>query len=152
MKPSTGLMRRRENSGTTTPAVARNSMTSLYDSGAIAAAMPIPYVRRRQCKPDAAGTRRQDLSPRRTVSARARTGAQPRLRRLNRGSRTRLGGSPWRLRQLVERLRKVGDEIVGVLDADRDADGRIGHAEAVAGCLRHARVGRRCRVAGERLR
>jgi hypothetical protein len=48
----------------------------------------------------------------------------------------------------LERLGEIGHEIVGMLDADRDPDRRVGDPETVAGFLRDARMGRRGGMAG----
>ena len=42
-----------------------------------------------------------------------------------------------------QRLRQIGDQVVGMLDADRQADRGVAHADAGAHVGRHARVGRR---------
>ena len=57
-------------------------------------------------------------------------------------------------RRLVadEGLRQVRDEIVGVLDADGQADRRLTYADAGAQLGGYARVRRRAGVAGEGLR
>lgn len=38
---------------------------------------------------------------------------------------------------LLQRLSHVGDEVIRVLDADRDADGLLGNARFAAGCFGH---------------
>src|SRR5690349_21253519 len=52
---------------------------------------------------------------------------------------------------LLERLLEIGDQVVRVLDADGNADQRVGHAEPVARLLRHARVRRRRGMRDQRL-
>src|SRR5258707_13765646 len=49
-----------------------------------------------------------------------------------------------------ERLGEVGHQVVGVLDADRQADRRVADADALARRLRHAGMHRRRRVADQR--
>src|SRR3954451_11511919 len=51
---------------------------------------------------------------------------------------------------LRERLREIRDDVVWMLDADREADRRVGDADAVAHLLRHPGMRRRGRVRGKR--
>src|SRR5436309_13050079 len=51
-----------------------------------------------------------------------------------------------------QRVGEIRDEIVGVLDADREPDRRIGNTDARAQVRGHARMRRRTGVAGERFR
>src|SRR5207245_7271828 len=51
---------------------------------------------------------------------------------------------------LGKRLGQIGDEVVGVLDADREPDRRVRDADALARRLRHAGMHRRRRVAYQR--
>src|SRR5690349_15315973 len=51
-----------------------------------------------------------------------------------------------------ERLREIGDQVVGMLDANGQADGAFQDADALAHIKRHARMRHRGGVAGERFR
>src|SRR3546814_12219974 len=50
-----------------------------------------------------------------------------------------------------QRLIEIGDEILGVLHADRDADEIVRNVELPLAFVRHGKMGHRGRVAGKRL-
>src|SRR3546814_17168598 len=50
-----------------------------------------------------------------------------------------------------QRLIEIGDEILGVLHADRDADEIVRNVELPLAFVRHGKMGHRGRVAGKRI-